>query len=173
MIRKLLLFVLLSTLSLFAATPRTMRLDYYHTGNDHSEMFSMGEVVLEPLPWPGNLAKSVDDTNLGKYYFEVRDRDTNKVIYSRGFASIFGEWEETDEAKEISRTFSESLRFPAPEKPVQIVVKKRDAQNAFRELWTVNIDPKDKFIDHAVSKPPAQLIKLQDSGDPTTHVDFL
>ena len=173
MIRKMLLVVLLSAISLFAATPRTMRLDYYHTGNDHSELFSMGEVVLEPLPWPGNLNKTIDDTNLGKYFFEVRDRATNKIIYSRGFASVFGEWETTDEAKEISRTFSESLRFPAPEKPVQIILKKRDEQNAFRELWTINVDPKDKFIDRATWKTPAPLIKLQESGDPATHVDFL
>jgi hypothetical protein len=173
MIRRLALFIFLCTLSLSAATPRTMRLDYYHTGNDHQELFSMGDVVLEPLPWPGNLGKSIDDTNLGKYFFEISDRTTNKVIYSRGFASIFGEWETTDEAKQLNRTFSESLRFPAPERPVKISIKKRDEQNAFRELWTVNVDPNDKFVDRATSKAPAQLIKLQDSGDPATHVDFL
>ena len=172
MIQRLLLFIAIFA-SVAAAAPRTMRLNYFHTGNDHSELFSMGQVVLEPLPWPGNLAKSIDDTNLGKYFFEVRDRATNKVIYSRGFASIFGEWEETDEAKQISRTFSESLRFPAPDAPVQIVVKKRDPQNAFRELWTITLDPRDKFINRAASKAPAPLLKLQDSGDPATHVDFL
>lgn len=172
MIPKLLLFVLLTTTSLFSAQ-RTMRLDYYHTGNDHQEMFSMGEVVLEPLPWPGNPNKAIDDTNLGKYYFEVRDRGTNKVIYSRGFASIYGEWETTDEAKILNRTFSESLRFPAPEKPVQIILKKRDDQNAFREIWSINVDPKDKFVDRATMKAPANLIELQKSGPSETKVDFL
>lgn len=172
MIRRILLFLALSATFAFAV-PRTMRLDYYHTGNDHSETFSMGDVVLEPLPWPGNLSKAIDNTNLGKYFFEVRDRATNKLLYSRGFASIFGEWETTEEAKQISRTFSESLRFPAPDAPVEIVLKERDPENNFRQVWTVNIDPKDKFIDRAVSQPPAPLLKLQYSGDPATHVDFL
>ena len=172
-IRLLRLFLpLLLAASAFAA-PATMRLDYYHTGNDHSELFSMGDIVLEPLPWPGNLSKTIDDTNLGKYFFEVRDRATNKILYSRGFASIFGEWQETDEAREISRTFSESLRFPAPEHPVQIILKRRDDQNAFREVWTITIDPADKFVDRADWKSPAPLLKLQNSGDPATHVDFL
>src|SRR5512137_839773 len=139
MIRQLLAFLLFTTTTLFAATPRTLRLDYYHTGNDHSETFSMGEFVLEPLPWPGNPSKAIDDTNLGKYYFEVRDRATNRVLYSRGFSSIFGEWETTDEAKQVNRTFGESLRFPAPERPVQIILKKRDEQNAFHEVWSVNL----------------------------------
>ncbi len=173
MIHRLFLFLLLSTTALFAATPRTMRLDYYHTGNDHQEMFSMGEFVLEPLPWPGNPNQPIDDTNLGKYFFEVRDRATNKVIYSRGFASIFGEWETTDEAKTTNRTFGESLRFPTPEKPVHIVLKKRDDQMNFREVWSIDLNPKDKFIDRSAVQPPAKLIELQKSGDPATKVDFL
>jgi Peptidase M64 N-terminus len=35
-------------------------------------------------------------------------------VYSRGFSSIFGEWETTGEAKSLARTFQESLRFPMP-----------------------------------------------------------
>ena len=58
------------------------------------------------------------------------------MLYSRGFSSIYGEWETTGEAKEVNRTFSESLRFPAPDTPVRIVVKKRDAKNVFRDVWT-------------------------------------
>src|SRR5882724_8042273 len=91
------------------AAPATMRLDYYHTGNDKQELFSVDRVVIEPLPWPGDLGKSIDNTNLGKYFFAVQDRKTKRVLYSRGFASIYGEWETTDEAKAMTRTFSESL----------------------------------------------------------------
>ena len=41
--------------------------------------------------------------------------------FSRGFSSIYGEWETTAEAKSINRTFSESLRFPLVDKPVRLV----------------------------------------------------
>src|SRR6185436_14706634 len=111
------------------AATSTMRLDYYHTGNASQEMFSVDRVVVEPLPWPGNPRKDIDETNLGKYLFEVRDRANNRLLYSRGFASIYGEWESTDEAKNMNRTFSESLRFPAPQAPAQVVLKKRDSNN--------------------------------------------
>src|SRR5262249_3323797 len=154
MIRTLLtlpILFLLLTVAIVAqtGTPRTMRLDYYHTGNASQELFSVDRVVIEPLPWPGNPRRAIDDTNLGKYLFDVRDRNTNRILYSRGFASIYGEWETTDEAKTANRTFQESLRFPAPEAPVQTVLKKRDPTNAFREIWSTNIDPKDMFVDTA------------------------
>ena len=44
-----------------AAQPETMRVDYYHTGDLTSEVFSLDRVVIEPLPWPGNLAQSIDN----------------------------------------------------------------------------------------------------------------
>ena len=77
----------------------TMRVDYYHTGNDKEERFSLDRVVVEPLPWPGNPAKPIDDTNRGKYFFEVVDAASGRTLYSRGFSSIYGEWETTAEAQ--------------------------------------------------------------------------
>ena len=163
--------LLLSTAT--QAAPATMRLDYYHTGDAKQELFSIDRVVIEPLPWPGDLSKNIDDTNLGKYFFEVRVQKTKGVLYSRGFASIYGEWETTDEAKSIMRTFSESLRFPAPNAPVDIVLKKRDAQNNWRDLWSTSIDPQDMFIDRSKPAAPAPLILIQKMGDPATKVDLL
>ncbi len=88
----LLLFVPALLAAAHAAQPATMRLDYYHTGNATTETFSFDRVVIEPLPWPGNMSKTIDDTNLGNYFFEVRDAASDKVLYSRGFGSIFSEW---------------------------------------------------------------------------------
>ena len=45
----------------------------------------------------------------------------NRVLYSRGFASIYGEWETTAEAQKMNRTYSESLRFPAVDRPARVV----------------------------------------------------
>ena len=167
----------LSGLLLFAATgvaaTPTMRLDYYHTGDASQEVFSVDRIVIEPLPWPGNPSQAIDSSNLGKYFFEVRDAKTKQVLYSRGFASIYGEWETTDEAKTVKRTFQESLRFPAPTAPVSIVLKKRDAKNVFQAVWTTSIDPADQFIDRSKPVAPAPLITIQKTGEPEDRVDFL
>ena len=163
--------VLLISCYAFAA-PATMRLDYYHTGNTVHETFAVDRIVIEPMPWPGNLARSIDDTNLGNYFFEVRDQASNRLLYSRGFGSVFGEWVTTDEAKNASRTFSESLRFPAPDAPVRIVLKKREG-GEFQEVWTTPINPKDKFIDNSPPPSPGPLLTIQKNGEPASKVDLL
>ena len=155
------------------AAPQTMRVDYFHTGDAKQELFSFDRAVIEPLPWPGDPNKGIDDTNLGKYFFEVRDQKTQRVLYSRGFASVYGEWETTDEAQKIKRSFSESFRFPAPDAAVEILLKKRDAKNDWVEIWKLSVDPKDIFIDRSKSRAPAPLIPIQKMGDPAKKVDLL
>lgn len=164
--------VLAAAYATFAA-PQTMRLDYFHTGDAKHEAFSFDRVSIEPLPWPGDPSKAIDPTDYGKYFFEVRDEKTKRVLYSRGFASVYGEWETTDEANKIMRTFSESLRFPAPDVAVEVVLRKRDAKNQWKEAWKISIDPKDIFIDRSKPRAPARLIPIQRMGDPSTKVDLL
>jgi len=89
LVRSFLLTLVLAAAGL--AATQTMRLDYYHTGDAKQEFFSVDRVVVEPLPWPGHPDQAIDTSNLGKYIFEVRDSASQRLLYSRGFASIFGE----------------------------------------------------------------------------------
>jgi len=154
----------------FAAN--TMRVDYFHSGGLGSEIVSLDQVVSDG-PWPGSRTRLVDDTNLGKYLFEVVDRETNRVLYSRGFASIYGEWETTPESKQVHRTFHESLRFPWPRAAVQVVLKKRDSQNSFHEFWSTVVDPDSRFVNRADRKPAGTVWTLFESGPPAEKVDLL
>src|SRR5262249_20571120 len=151
------LILMLTTAASALGAPPTMRVDYFHTGNSKEERFSLDRIVVEPLPWPGNPRRPLDDSNRGKYFFEVVDAQSGPSLYSRGFPSIYGEWEVPAEAQSVNRTFSESLGFPAVDKPVRIVLKKRDGRNQFREVWTLNLDPADKFIERGVRAPAGPL----------------
>jgi IgA Peptidase M64/Peptidase M64 N-terminus len=151
--------------------PRTLRLDYVHTGNAAEEHFALDGMTLEAA-WPGPLDRWIDESNLGRYYFQVLDRATNRVIYSRGFASIYGEWETTDEAKLQRRAFHESLRFPAPDGPVQVVIKKRGPRNEFREVWSVVVNPADPSVDRS-APPKVNVWAVMQNGAPRDKVDLL
>jgi hypothetical protein len=156
--------------ALAAAETRTLRLDYVHAGTATEEHFSLDGLVEEG-PWPGPPERAIDDTNLGPYFFEVVERARNRVLYSRGFASIFGEWETIPEARDFSRAFHESLRFPEPSAPVEVVVKKRSRNGAFHEVWSLAVDPASPAIDH--SPPSTKAWAVMKNGEPRDKVDLL
>ena len=123
--------------------------------------------------WPGSRVHLVDSTNLGKYLFCVVDPERNRVIYSRGFASIYGEWETTGEARRIWKTFHESQRFPEPRAPVQLVLKKRAADGTFGEIYSVLVDPTSRHVDRSRLAPRGKLTTIVENGPSRAKVDLL
>lgn len=153
-------------------TDRTMRVDYFHTGDAASEIISLDRAVADGQ-WAGSKTRLIDDTNFGKYFFEVRDAKSDQVLYSRGFASIYGEWETTGEAKEMYRTFHESLRFPWPRLPVRIVLEKRDADGQFVQLASLEIDPAARSVNPAELPPRGTVWTLFEHGPSSEKVDVV
>ena len=155
------------------SAPQTLRVDYYHSGNNKTEMFSLEQVVLEPLQFSGNLEQPIDLTRRGKYLFEVIDPETQKVAWSRSFSSIYGEWETIGEAKKMNRTFHESQRMPNQEKPFDFVLSKRGEHNKFEEIWRIEIDPNDYLVHQESAAYAKQVIEIENNGDPAQKVDLL
>jgi len=165
--------LLLGAAQAHASLPNTLRVDIQHGGDAKVEHYALERVVVEPLPWPGNPGQPLDTTNRGSQKFEVADAATGKVLYSRGYATVFGEWRTTGEAQATQRSFQESLRLPMPATPVRITVFGRDAANAFVPKWSVTIDPKALDVEHAPRQAPAKPIAIRSNGDSAGKVDLL
>ncbi|MCH9647529.1 MAG: IgA Peptidase M64 [Deltaproteobacteria bacterium] len=154
-------------------TGTTLRFDYFHSGTAGEEHISLDRLRQEG-DWPGSRTRMIDDTQLGKYLFEVLDADSGTLLYSRGFASIYGEWETTGEARGGSwRTFHESQRFPEPRKPVRLVLKKRDAEGGFVEFFSTSMDPNDRGIDRSALTTAGTPWTVFETGPPAKRVDLL
>ena len=153
---------------------RTMRVDYVHTGGPVSgETLALDRVVNDG-PWPGSRTQFIDATNLGKYFFDVRDASSGRVLYSRGFASIYGEWETTAEVKTSHRSFHESLRFPWPRQPVRVTLQKRQADNRFATVWSTDVDPGSRFVNAApIGAHAGTVWSVFEHGPPAEKVDLL
>ena len=167
------LVVLFAAAAVIADNPRTLRVDYYHTGNVDTELFSLDRVVLEPLAFPGNLRQPIDTTLRGKYAFDVIDAESGETTWSRSFSSIYGEWETTGEARQMNRTFHESVRLPNPGREFDLVLKKRGADNAFVEVWRIRIDPNDYLVHQERAAWEDQVVAIEMNGDPAQKVDVL
>lgn len=175
--------LLLATLVAAPATPGdgfdadftggTLRLDTFHSGTAGEEHFAIDSVRLEG-PWPGSRHHLLDDTNLGKYYLRVVDATSHRTLYSRGFASIYGEWETTGEAHDgVWRTIHESVRFPEPRRPVQLVIEKRQGDGTFGQVFSTLVDPAGRFIDRSPLPRVGEPWTVFESGPAAGAVDLL
>ncbi|HWW61374.1 MAG TPA: peptidase M64 N-terminal domain-containing protein, partial [Thermoanaerobaculia bacterium] len=176
---RMFLLVMLACLPLSAARfddwflDKTMRVDYFHTSTAKGDEILALDRIVSDGPWPGSRTHLVDTLNLGKYLFEVVDRQTNQVIFSRGYASLYSEWVDTPEAKQRPATFHESLRFPWPKHPVQVVVKARDDEEAFQQVWSTLVDPNSRFVNPADRTPIGKVWSYLDNGPASEKVDLL
>jgi len=59
---------------------KTMRFDYYHTGNATEEHFAFDGIVNDGV-WPGSKTKLIDELRLGYYLFEIIDPKSKEIIY--------------------------------------------------------------------------------------------
>ncbi|HEX4961118.1 MAG TPA: M64 family metallopeptidase [Thermoanaerobaculia bacterium] len=154
-------------------TGRTLRFDYFHSGTAKEEHVSFDGLRLEG-EWPGSRTRLLDGSNLGKYLFEEIDLATNQAVWSRGFSSIYGEWETTGEAGAgFWRTFHESMRFPEPRGRVQLVLKKRAADGSFHEIYSVVTDPAGRLVDRSPVPAVGKVWSVFENGPPAVKVDLL
>lgn len=151
---------------------KTMRIDYNHSGTSKEEHFALQEILSDGV-WPGSQSRLIDNLNLGIYFFEIFDKKSKTLIYSRGFSSIFAEWQTTSDAHVNWGTFNESIRFPWPVKPVEIVLKKRDSKNKFNVVWDLTIDPDSRYVNNADIKHTEKVDIILESGAIHNKIDLV
>jgi len=123
----------------------SMRIDYSHAGNHESETYFFDEILSEPF-WAGSKTNLIDTLKYGMYFFEVVDPIEKKVIYSRGYSTLFGEWQTTAEAKETQKSFSESVVFPFPKHDSRVDFYSRNNNGEFQKRFEYMVDADSYFI---------------------------
>jgi hypothetical protein len=151
-------------------TEKTLRLDYYHCGNADSEKFFFGELKQEPF-WAGSKTSLIDTNGYGNYFMEVRSAESNELLYSRGFCTLFSEWQTTPEAKITGRCYPESLVMPFPLEKVIVSITSRNKVGVFEKKFEYTVDPKSYFIKKERENLP--VFDVVNSGDPTEKVDIV
>lgn len=148
----------------------TMRLDYFHTGGTGTEVFAVDGIVSDGR-WAGSRTVLLDTLNLGTYRFTVMDSTSGAALYSRGFSSLYAEWETTGPT--APGTFHESLRFPWPRRPVEILLERRDRNNAWMRAWSTFVDPAGPLANTAEPSPAGRVWTVFENGPPASKVDLV
>ncbi|MEI6061139.1 MAG: M64 family metallopeptidase [Bacteroidota bacterium] len=168
--------LLLASLQTFASfdqwfVDKTLRVDYYHTGNSQREIYSIDQVKSEPF-WGGSHTEFIDTLNFGEYYFKAFDVASNKLIFSHGYCALFDEWQYTDEAKHTSRTFSETVVMPFPKNNVRIEFYSRNFMGVYEKKFDYTVEVKNYFIS-TERQMVFPVYNALVSGDPATKIDIV
>lgn len=176
--RILLCFVLFSQLLLAQVDfnkyfeDKTLRFDYFHTGDKNSDSYSFDEMKSEPY-WGGSHKNLLDKFNYGSYKFVVVDEKSGTEIYSRTYSTLFHEWQTTDEAEKTVKSFSETVVFPFPKEKVKVEFYTRDRKsNKLIKKFEYKINPQSYFItpERNLSYPN---FKVHYAGDPAKKLDIV
>ncbi len=103
-------------------TDETLRVGYTFTGNDKEQHVALDELCrikgwagrranLDSLPWRAN------------GIITMRDAKTHKVIYRTHFSSLFQEWQTTEEATRVDKSFENVFQLPMPKDSVELCVE--------------------------------------------------
>lgn len=151
----------------------TLRIDYYHLGDAKTEMITVDKMFRYGI-WAGSLNHLVDNLNNGKYYVKIYDSATKKLIYSKGFDTLFGEYASSDDGVNgIIKSFHESAIIPFPKNKIIFALEKRNDKNLLEEFFRTEVDPASIFIiKDKVSDATVEILKPVNNGDPHNKVDI-
>lgn len=152
-------------------TNKTLRFDYNRCGTADSEEIFISQMRKEGK-WSGPRKNLIDPFNWGEYRVKIYDVKTDKLIYSRGYAGLYSEWQTTAEAKEFKRCFYETVLIPYPKNSVRLELFSRDRTTKLNKVFEYMIDPEDYFIQQEKG-PKYKSYMVHESGDPEEKIDVV
>lgn len=151
-------------------TEKVLRYDFLLSGNSQKTVVYPAVMKEEPL-YAGSKLNLIDRFNSGNFKYEVFDEAENILIYSKGFCTLYQEWQTTPEAKTMERSFYEVATMPYPKKKIRFVISLRERNGNFTKLYETKIDPADYFI--RKEKPlNSTFTKIYGGGEPNKSIDL-
>jgi len=151
-------------------TDKVLRFDFMLAGNSRETVVYPAGMKEEAF-YAGSHENLIDPFGYGNFRYEVFDADNNKLLYSRGFSTLFQEWQTTEEAKRVDRSFYEVATMPYPKNKIRFMLSLRQRNGSFTKLYETIFDPLDYYIKK--EKPVnAAVTKIYGQGDPQKCVDL-
>ncbi len=123
---------------------KSLRIDFELAGNAREEFAILQQMKEEPF-WGGNPQHTVDMQNKGDYQIIMKTQD-GKLLFSKGFNSLFREWQTINEAKKINRSFHHAVQLPFPKDTTIVAISSRQKNGKFQRLLQWKVNPEDYLI---------------------------
>ena len=147
---------------------KTLRVDYIFSGTDKTCDIALSE--LKTLDgWAGRRVNMTEVPLRGNGQLLMTDAASGDTLYRMSFCTLFQEWQATEEATRVRRSFENVFLLPMPAKPVNIEVKLFDFHANVAGTMTHPVDPADILIRPVDVENPYRV--LLHSGDSKDKID--
>ncbi|MFB6318571.1 M64 family metallopeptidase [Saccharicrinis sp. FJH54] len=152
-------------------TGNVLRVDVLLAGNSSSQKASVSQIFKEK-EWGGRKNRLDEFQGKGAYKFEIYDLSTGKLIYTDGFCTLFQEWQTTEEADNIDRSFENTLYAPMPKTDIRFVLIHRNDGFLTDTLLNFNLDPKGEIV-RPSETPDSETRDILISGNTEACIDIV
>ena len=115
---------------------KALRLELYQCGDARELVTTLQNVSLEPC-WPESRKNLLTPFPYGKFLVKVWDVASNRLIYSKGFDTLFAEYATTKPAiLGTKRVFQTTTRIPFPKAAVKLTIERRNWDNSLSIILT-------------------------------------
>ena len=163
-------------LALFALTAnaaenveRTLRVDYIFSGTDRSQEISLDEMLCFD-GWAGRRVNLTEAPLKGNGQISLTDLTTGEILYRQSFSTLFQEWQTTEEATRLRKSFENVFLLPMPTGKAVVKVELYDFRGGVSASLSHVVDPSDVLI-RQIDPQPADHQYILKSGDPEDCID--
>ena len=135
------------------AQERTLRVNYTFSGNSKESHIYLDDLnVIDG--WAGRRVNMKDLYLEGNGQITMTDEATGDTLYRNSFSTLFQEWQNTEEATKVDRSFENVYLLLMPERKAVVEVKLTDNYNKVVATLRHTVDPEDILIRKIGQNPP-------------------
>ena len=164
-------FALISALGLMAQD-KTLRVDYIFSGTDKIQEIALDEMSCF-AGWAGRRVNTDTVPVRGNGQITLTDIATGNILYRQSFSTLFQEWQSTEEATRVAKSFENSFLIPMPKEKVQVTVELKNMHNGTKSYLKHTVDPADRLISKHAEKETLPYSYLHKAGNSKEKIDIV
>ncbi|MBQ7811624.1 MAG: peptidase M64 [Bacteroidales bacterium] len=161
--------IAMSAVMTMAAQDRTLRIDYIFSGTDKTQ-----EIALDEMSsfegWAGRRVNLDSVPVRGNGQVMMKSASTGEVLYRQSFSTLFQEWQTTEEATRVRKSFENVFLFPMPSEKAVVTVELYGFKGGVAASMTHEVEPDDILI-RKVEPQPAPHRYILKSGTAEECID--
>ena len=166
-----LLLVSLCACVCLCAQDKTLRVDYMFSGTGKSVEISLDEMSSFD-GWAGRRVNLTEVPVRGNGQICMTDLQTGDTLYRQSFSTLFQEWQTTEEATKVRKSFENVYLLPMPAGKAKVRVELYDFWGNTAASLAHVVDPDDILIRKIVPEAP-QHQYLMKNGSPEDKIDVV